>query len=73
MPTAVIANRRSDLGRQRMNGRDQFLDTGAAKRISVQGRVQLRHLGGMVLGVMDLHRPSVEMGLKGIVCIGKVR
>ena len=40
--------------------------------VTLQCRVQLVRVPGVMLGVMDLHGPGIDVGLQGIVCVAQL-
>jgi hypothetical protein len=61
----MVPDRGADLPGQRDEGLQQLVDGLLGQRgMLLQGRVQLRHAGRVVLSMVDLHGPGVDVGLE---------
>ena len=74
MPAAVIAHHSANVFRHRVQITDQILDRlGRQLRLVLERVVDVRDVGLVMLGVMDLHRARIDVRLKRIVGVGKFR
>lgn len=69
---AVVTDRTADGFRHSGEVGDEVVDRLAAEfRSAFEGLVEIRHVRGMMLVVMDLHRLRVDAGLQSVVGIGQ--
>ena len=72
MATAVVAHGAADTLRHRAEIRQQTFDRLVGKSsLAVQRLVEIGHVGGVVLAVVDFHGTGVHMGLQRIMGVGQ--
>jgi hypothetical protein len=69
---AVVADRGLLVGGEAVEVLQDLLDVLVGPLGAFEGGVRLVHVGLMVLVVVDLHRRLVDMGLEGVVAVGKI-
>src|SRR5438874_4185347 len=74
MTASVVADGGTDVFRDTIDAAEQLFETLLVQRgVLVQGRVQVAHVGLMVLAVVDLHGLGVDVRLERGVVVGQRR
>ena len=68
----VVADSRSLVLGDDVESRDDGLQRPVDPLGALERGVEVGHVGGVVLAVVDLHRARVDVRLEGIVCVGKI-
>ena len=71
VPAAMIADRSPDVLGHLVDIAQQLLDRLIVEFRILDGLVQIRDVRGMMLIVMDLHRPGIDVGFQGIERVGQ--
>ena len=65
--TTVVADRSTDIFRDRVQVRDQFFDAFAFLVGAFNGCIDFSEIGVMMFAVVDFHRASINVGFESIV------
>ncbi len=72
MSATVVADSAADVFRDAVEVLEQVFQAGGLQVwMFLQRRVQVGDVGLMMLGVMDFHRPRVDMRFQGVVGVGQ--
>ncbi|MCY1553838.1 hypothetical protein D9M68_903640 [compost metagenome] len=73
MPAAIVDDRRAQRRRKAVQSPQQVLDRQFGERAALQRRVQVVHVGLVVLAVVDLHGQRIDMRFQGGVAVRQLR
>ena len=73
MAATVVAHSRLDRFGDLVEAPQQILN-GLCRElfVPIEGLVQVGNIGGVVFGVMDLHRAGIDVRFEGVVSVGEV-